>query len=322
MPSQPPAPAAEPTREPDAKAEPRTPTPAPEAAPTPTPAPTLAADAPKPVRVDPKPDGVTVVSPGNEPRGPLRIAPAVGAEQRVELRMKMELGIVVGTQNVPPTAMPEVTVVMTNAVKSTGDTIRYDFSVEQARRAEGEFSERVVRAIDEAVQAMQRTKGTFTIDARGTVREANIDGPALPEGLRPSFTGFQQSFGQLYPLLPEEPVGQGAQWKAISHFDLGGVPIEQEATYALVRREGDKIELTVSFTQAATTATAAADASRTHNASLGGGGTGTVTLDLRNVAPLKGSAHSRNVTVSTLEVAKGQSVTMDMTLDLQIDGGT
>jgi hypothetical protein len=304
-----------------AKVEPAKAEPAPEPVPAPDTAAMPEGEPPPAVRVEPKSDAVTVVDAGAEPRQPLRLAPRVGDEQRVELRMQMTIGMTLGDRQVPATPMPEVTVVLASTVKSTGDTIRYDFTVAEARRSEGEFSDRVLRAVDQAVQAMQQTKGTFAIDARGIFRDAKIDSPELPTpGLRPSLTGFQQSFGQLYPSLPDEPIGVGAKWNAISHFDLGGVPIQQEAAYALLRREGDEIELSVSFTQAASSAIDAPGEIQMNVTSFGGRGDGTVTLHLAKVAPLKGSTHSRSLTVSTLEVADRQNVTMDMTLDLHIDG--
>lgn len=276
---------------------------------------------PQAVRVEGKPAAVTLVDAGAEPRRPLRLAPPVGAEQRVELRMQMQIGMTLAAKEIPPTPMPEVTVVLATSVERSGDAIRYAFRVAEARRSEGEFSQRVSKAVDQALEAMRQTKGTFEIDARGTIREANIDSPELPTpGLRPSLTGFQQSFGQLYPALPDEPVGVGAKWNAISHFDLGGVPVQQEATYALLRREGDEIELSVSFSQAASGPIDAGDEIQMNVTSFGGRGEGKVTLHLAKVAPLKGSAQSRSLTVSTLEVADRQRVTMDMALDLHIDG--
>jgi hypothetical protein len=302
----------------------RPPEPPPKVAPV-EPAPPDAAepegDPPPAVRVDKKAAAVTVMEAGAEPRQTLRLHPEVGTEQRVELRMKMKIGMTLGTQEIEPTPMPEVTVVLDSEVQSTGDEIRYAFTVAEASRSAGEFSERVTKAVDQAVAAMQQTKGTLEIDARGTIRNSKIDSPELPTpGLRPSLTGFQQAFGQLYPAFPDEPVGLGAKWKAISHFDLGGVPVQQEATYALLRRKGDEIELTVTFSQAASDAIDAPDAVQMNVTSFGGRGEGRVTLDLGNVAPLQGSAHSRSLTVSTLEVANRQNVTMDMALDLRLDG--
>jgi hypothetical protein len=52
---------------------------------------------------------------------------------------------------------------------------------------------------------------------------------------------------------------------------------------------------------------------------FGGRGEGTVTLRLDEIAPSKGSARSRSVTVSSLQVTEGQNVTMDMALELMIE---
>jgi hypothetical protein len=179
----------------------------------------------------------------------------------------------------------------------------------------------VTKAVDQAIEAMRATKGTLTIDARGIARHTTIESPELPTpGLQPSLTGFQQSFGQLYPSLPDEPIGVGAKWNAISHFDLGGVPIQQEATYTLLRRDGEEIELAVAFTQSATSQVARDGEIQMNVTAFGGRGEGTVTLHLGKVAPLKGSARSRSVTVTSLQAAERQNVTMDMTLDLNIEG--
>ena len=285
-------------------------------------APAVEVQAPDPVVPDAPPEpkriakgkaGVTLLAPGQEPRETIALS-ASGKESR-RLVIGMELGINTGKQDVPPTVMPELHALLVAEPKGEGE-ITYAFSIGGASRKDVEGSpptERVAKAVDNAVAGLKEANGTITLSDRGVVSSFRLEkGKLGVPGLRPTLAALQQVFAQLFPVLPAEPVGVGARWKAVSHAELGGVHVQHEATYTLAKRSGDELELSVSFTQAATTESEEV-------AEHGGAGAAKITLDLRHVAPVKATASSRTQRNFSVKASQRPSaVKMDQALQLSL----
>ncbi|MEM6295966.1 MAG: DUF6263 family protein, partial [Myxococcota bacterium] len=255
-----PAPPTQTTPVPAKPVAPTTPAPAPEAA---------SADAEDPTgwpigkpalsQVAAGDDTVALVSAGAQPHATLRYAPQLGMAIPVELTMELQVAMQLGAQAIDPSTLPTMRVAM-NVTPSATDAgaTTYDFAVTSSTREELEgASARLLKAMDTAVEGMKGATGTLTFDARGRLGKADYGLPDVPTPkLRPSLAGFQQSFSQLFVVLPEEPVGVGASWTSTTHFELSGVPIAQTTTYTLESREGDVLTLGLAFDQAATGAVA------------------------------------------------------------------
>ena len=139
-------------------------------------------------------------------------------------------------------------------------------------------------------------------------------------GMKPAIQGFRQSFSQLFPTFPVDPVGVGAQWKAVTHFESEGLQIQQVTTYELVRRDGQEVELKVRFDQAAN-APAQRDlgGAKMDVASFGGVGDGTIELRLDAIAPKKGRARSRSASQSKVDMGGGsQPLALKTELELAL----
>jgi hypothetical protein len=240
----------------------------------------------------------------------------------VELVMTMQVAMTLGDKPIDPSVLPTVSVSMdvTPGAEAGGAT-PYAFAVKSARREELEgASERLQKAMDTAVEGMKDSKGTLRIDAMG--RQVSAD-YGLPEvstpGLRPSLAGFQQSFSQLFVVLPEEPVGVGARWSSTAHFEHSGIPIEQRSTYTLEKRDGETLTLAVEFEQSATGDSESPAGVALEDTQFGGRGTGTLTVRLDSPFPVDAKAQSRSRVSSSVTMGgQAQPVEMDLLSTLSI----
>jgi len=271
-------------------------------------------------------DSVTLKVAGAEPRTALRFSPEAGQSKTVELAMAMQVSMTVGNKTIDPSVLPVVTVQMkvTAAPDKDGATA-YSYAVTAASREPMEgASERLKKAMDTAVEGMQDTSGSLSIDARGrrVAAEYVLPDVATPN-LRPSLAGFQQSFSQLFVALPEEAVGVGGSWASTTHFELSGIPIEQRATYTLESKDGDALTLAVVFEQSATGPAEAPAGVALEDTQFGARGSGTLTVRLDSPFPVDAKAQSRSTVQSSVALGGApQPVEMDLLSSLAITAPT
>ncbi len=270
-------------------------------------------------------DEVVLESAGAEPRRALRLSPSVGEAREVSLSMKMRVAMTLGTQAIDPSVLPTVAVKMkvTPGPAKDGAT-PYAFEVMSATRERLEgASARLLEAVDTAVEGMRRSAGRLVFDARGRRLAAEYGLPDVPTpGLRPSLAGFQQSFSQLFVVLPEAPVGTGARWVSTTHFEISGIPVAQRSTYELVAARGDTLALSVSFEQFATGEAEAPAGVALEDTQFGGRGSGTLTIGLDSPFPTEASAEARSRVLSSVTMGgQAQPVEMDLLSTLAITAG-
>jgi hypothetical protein len=275
--------------------------------------------------VEKVPQKLTLLSPGEEPRAPLRLRPEVGARDVSTLRMGMVVGMRIGTTDVAPRRIPSIEAKLEAVVlEVTDDAIRYRIET-SAAEASGlaDASERVAGAVERAVQSMRGTRGTLVVSSRGKIERIDLEIPDESDAsLRPTLEGFRQSFNQMFAWLPEEPVGIGAKWSAITHVVHNDLELQQEAEYRLVTRQGDRVELEYDLRQHAVQGPPV-------QAPLPGGsleveshtatGSGRVVLDLGRVMPAEGDAKSAGATRTMVAMGGApETVVMQLELDLTL----
>jgi hypothetical protein len=268
---------------------------------------------------------VELESAGAEPRQPLRLAPSRGDVVRRSLTMKMKVAMRLGSQNIPPKAIPDVETVLLSKVGSVSEEeIRYSVRTESASSDGGaDASARVREAVDTAVEGLRKAEGTVVVSARGRTIRFDVDVPGEQDAnLRPTLEGFRQAFAQMFPWLPEEPVGIGARWTSITHAKQNGLHIQQTARYELVERTGQRVTLELSFDQRAIDTAGADDVvpgATFEVEGFGGQGRGTVVLDLSEVLPASGRVESTTTTQSRVALGgKSQPVGMRVELELEL----
>ncbi|MBV1859155.1 MAG: hypothetical protein KUG77_12145, partial [Nannocystaceae bacterium] len=204
-------------------------------------------------------------------------------------------------------------------------TTAYTYVVSSASREPMDgASERLKKAMDTAVDGMQDSSGSLSIDARGRRSAAEYTLPEVPTPkLRPSLAGFQQSFSQLFVVLPQEAVGIGGSWSSTTHFELSGIPIEQRATYTLRSRKGEALTLAVVFEQSATGPAEAPAGVALQDTQFGARGSGTLTVTLDSPFPVDATAQSRSRVQSSVALGGApQPVEMDLLSSLAITAPT
>ena len=108
-------------------------------------------------------------------------------------------------------------------------------------------------------------------------------------------TTMNDVFRAMLPSLPDEAVGVGAKWQAISREDHGGANVMQLAEYTLKERSGTKLTLGYSARQVAAgdqikLPIAAPEGTKTQLTRFVSTTSGSLVVDTREMAPIKGKS--------------------------------
>jgi hypothetical protein len=188
---------------------------------------------------------VRLLSPGAEPRSPLRLAFTLGATETMVMAMQMKTTTTVagGDQTMKYPLMIEHLRMKVTEVKPNGSA-RIDFVIERANAKEvSGVPPMVVSAVDQALQGMVGMKGYTVITDRGVVEAGDVEvANDAPPTVREMATKMRESLTQFASPVPVEPVGVGAVWEVTSHPTAGGVKVTQKARQKLVSRKGSQIQ--------------------------------------------------------------------------------
>lgn len=268
------------------------------------------------------PPEITVLEVGQDPHV-LRLQPVVGAREALQLTMRMRVGNGGGTPMMvsPPVVtkiLSEVDVVDGTWIEGT---VRFDsMTVEADPDSPAEAIERV-RKLLEGFESFQ---ARLQIDERGALGGGVVDVPqGLPEALQQTVNQIQESFGQLQMPLPEEAVGVGARWRAVSRIEQGGLNLKQTTEYHLVAVRGSRLELAVAIEQTVVEPTFTPLGNPDVRGTVDeyrGQGHGTLELDLHRLNPVRSFSRLDIDSTMTLEL-DGQTTeqTMQMSIALELE---
>jgi len=200
---------------------------------------------------------VKLLNPGSEPRQQMRLKPSLGVQKTTTMAVKMEMGT--STADKSMTTVTKVpTMVLTIDTKATkidanGD-IHYEFSYTKADIA-GDASNLPTAALDamrSSVKKLVGLKGFFLMDSLGTHKGGDF---IVPEGSDNNFKQMLQqmskSLEQVSSPLPAESVGKGAKWRISSSSNVGGMNVNQIATYELTSLQDGVVTLNITIEQQA-----------------------------------------------------------------------
>lgn len=192
---------------------------------------------------------LTLVSPGTEPRRPLRYRVPPGTHQRVHMANDLSIEIFVAGRRINKAAPPttEISFELDAAPRAGGyrctawitDTASADWE----RMAPGRGSE-----LRRSLEQLRGHHVSFAVDDRGVPGESSI---ALPDSLEQNrseaFQVLRSLDGAVVP-FPAEPVGVGASWTvAVSEPGRSNLAGAVTLTYTLVAVRGDQLDLTMGF---------------------------------------------------------------------------
>ncbi|MHC4957650.1 MAG: serine/threonine protein kinase [Planctomycetota bacterium] len=177
--------------------------------------------------------GVTLLSPGAEPRRVLRLRPAPRSQERVTVRIETDESKRAGDGEPAETTLPRVAL---RVGLDVGDV---------ARNGDIPFAWESEELKVDAFVVPSRFAGSARQGARGVNREFRHETPP------PEDSGLQMLLGlvseiveQISTPLPEEAVGIGARWEVTnSRNHVEGIRVTQTMTYELEALDGNEIRL-------------------------------------------------------------------------------
>jgi hypothetical protein len=234
---------------------------------------------------------------GAEPRSDLSYALTKGSTQKVQMSMDMVMAMKMGPQTLPSTTIPTMTMLldMTTADKNPSGEWRIESKLTQVTiNPKGAQQEQFAAAMRPQIEAMEGLGMGYWINAKGRVRDVNIDVPkSVPDAAQQMLQGMNQSFESMVAPLPSEPVGLGARWQVVSRMASSGADLLQSAVYTLKARDGGKMTLNVTLSQLAASDTIKPPGMPPEISaqvrSFNSGGSGTSLIDTQHVAPEVGS---------------------------------
>lgn len=244
---------------------------------------------------------VLMMQTGSEPRRALRYDLAVGSEQKVtvELGMKIDAIVALLRTGKPLQTYAHDLTLRANKKKNPDGSVRVTFHVDATRPV---FPTGMVEEVPAeqaaAVQKAHAIRGSYVLGARGQVSEFQAVKQADGEPAAPGkVDAFRWAIQQLTPVLPEEPVGQGAQWKVHEPIMQGGVHAQQLRTLDLVELEdsGAKLDVKVRQTAAPQPYTNPLTGASFQLESLNGVAEGSMTWSANAITPVSASIDADSV---------------------------
>jgi len=257
------------------------------------------------------PGGVSVklISPGGEPRAPLRLHPKAGDKQTSTMTMKATIEMSLGGNKMPETPNPAIVITSEATIKSVSP--------------EGDITYEIITKDVQGMPQLKDLSASGTLTSRGISKNIDVK---VPSGLAPELRQLADQMKEAYSTaaqpLPEEPVGVGAKWEAKIPIKSGGMSIMQTYTCELASLEGDKAVVRINYTQTGPNqkvenpAMPGVTMNLTH---FTGSGSGESILDLGKILPTQSTMDGQLELALTTTGAQKQDITMKMTLNVTTD---
>jgi hypothetical protein len=235
------------------------------------------------------PERVRLVSAGDSPREQLRLTPTAGdvINGSITLTMGLEQSGAASTQLDQTVQVSYSATVLDVA---TDGNFRIEFAYGEATLLDSSAPRSQRDQIERSLAFMANLVGEYTLTPRGTLVDSEF---VIPEDADPLVAQLLDQLStqidELVVPFPEAPVGIGARWRITSDVELLGIRTRQVYTYEVRGRQGDVLDLEISFTQTGRRGSvdipgvpARVDVSITH---FKVHGSGSVTCDLAGVLP-------------------------------------
>lgn len=266
---------------------------------------------------------VKVISTGSGAKTALRFAPQKGDKQAIAMTMTMAMEMSMGGQAMPAMKVPQMLMTLDlEVIEITAENdIRYVFKLSKADIVDDPaVMAQVKEAMRASLQQMVGLSGKVLVSPRGITKETSIEyPPGVDAQTRQMMEGMKDNINQLSAPLPEEEVGQGAQWEASTTVSQNGITLTQVTTYTLAEVGGGRATMKLAVTQKAEPqemkmpglppgTTARLD-------ELTSGGEGEMRLDLAHLAPTTSTVNIKTDMRSTISMGEMKQP-MSMKLEL------
>jgi hypothetical protein len=202
--------------------------------------------------------GLTVLASGKAPLRKLRRTFKKGRKATVELQVK-------GGADVKTMSLSYELSLHTVKVSKDGATASVALRVEKPAAFKG-------------------VRGQYTADALGGITDFEIEPPSNPDLQAQAAIRNLARF--LLPVLgaplPEDEVGEGAQWSVFEAIEDGPITIATRSIYELTKLDGSRLAVSLTFEEAVQKSPAGGPMKLLE---LNGAGSGTLSVDLGKIAP-------------------------------------
>jgi hypothetical protein len=195
---------------------------------------------------------VLLVSSGADPKAPLRYDFVLKTKQTTVMKTSTRMGSGGRSVDLP-------VVEMTLALESAGEKdasgrvrITGTLTDVSVKAGEGPEQKQLAQAMGPGLAPVKGLEVGYSVDPLGKAYDVMLEAPGAKDGPAAKLVSeMRRSFEALVPPLPEEPIGEGAEWQVIQRLDAG-VDVLQWTTYSLKKRKGDKVKIVALVQQLAT----------------------------------------------------------------------
>lgn len=270
------------------------------------------------------PPKVEVEATGDEPRLALRIHPAAGTHETLELSVDMRMAMRSGAQDMPAVPVPTTKTRLRADIEdvSADGVMKVRHAAEAVEVIPGpDTPPAMLAAVRANVEPLARYRATMSIDGRGAVLGGEVELPRdLPPLVRQTMQQLTENLGQLSAPLPLEAVGTGARWSSAHEVSQNGMKLRQIGRYVLVSLEGQHAVIEATIEQQLLDPNVSAPGMLGATARVGefrSSGTSTIELDLDRLTPRNVSiAMDLHMTMDMTVLGQAQHVEMDMDMDM------
>ncbi|NLG55168.1 MAG: hypothetical protein GX542_05910 [Rhodococcus sp.] len=230
---------------------------------------------------------VELVDAGAEPRSPISYTLSPGTTQRTTFTSEAKVSQQIDIQNVQDFSSPEITLTLDSQIRDNTDDAEaaiVDFTIADASSPN--------EPLNSALENSHGSGAGLTIQPNGSVTALRLRPADAATDLARS--AIEQALHQsVYRtvVFPTQPVGIGAQW-TVRQQVVSGIALEQTMTVTLVERDGDRVTVEYTLTQAPKTDTwvLPQEAGTLQIKQYETVGTGRAVVDLGQPLPLDGDA--------------------------------
>jgi hypothetical protein len=271
-----------------------------------------------------EPPKVEVQAAGDEPLRSLRLHPAAGTRETLELSIGLRMAMRNGAQ-----AMPAIPVPVTKtrlraeiqAVDADGVmTVRHAADAVEVIPAP-DTPPAVLQQVRANVEPLAGYRATMRMDGRGAVLGGEVELPReLPPMVRQTMQQMTESLGQLSAPLPAEALGPGARWSSIHEVRQNGMKLRQTGRYTLVSLEGEHATIEATIVQELLDPNVSAPGMMGVTARVGefsSSGRSTIELELDRLMPRQVSmVMDLHMTMDMTVLGQAQHMEMDMGIEM------
>jgi hypothetical protein len=266
---------------------------------------------------------VKLLEAGSEPRKILRLHPALGDRQTIDLNIKMAMEMSSAGNKMPAMKLPAMQMGMDVTVTniSADGEITYAMVLGDATVAtDTNTPPPMAAALKAALTGMRGITGTGTLSSQGQVKEVEMHVPAdANPQLSQTLGQMKDSLSSSSIVLPDVAVGVGAKWEYTTRLNSQGMNIDLIIDYELVAIDGDVLTLRLTVKEGAANQTIQSSATqgmKVNVTKLAGTGTGNSTFDLAHIMPA--SSTLEEATAMSMGVGK-QAMDMKVNIDVSIE---